>query len=424
LNALEAQAVSANQELKAAVQQFEEARASLDITRAGLYPNLALTPAAIEERTSANRPAYGTGQTIRRPSTFADLTFPLDASYEVDFWGRVRRSVESARAQMQASSDDLSTMQLSICAEVAMDYFTLRALDAQAEVLRSSANVFRKSLALTKDRFAGGIASDLDVAEAETVLDTTEAQLPSVILQRAQLEHALALLTGQPAPSFHIAKAPFAGAPPVIPPSLPSELLERRPDIAAAERLMAAANANIGVARAAFFPDVELNGLAGFESLNVATLFNWQSRMWAVGPTVNLPIFEGGRLQAGLRLANSTYYEMVDDYSQTVLAAFSEVEDNLAAQALLSQQNELDNHALIAARKELRAANDRYGAGLITFLDVATAESTELTVEFDTVQVRGEQFVAAVSLIKSLGGGWQSATDPPERTRSAGAKNN
>jgi multidrug efflux system outer membrane protein len=332
---------------------------------------------------------------------------PLSLGYEVDLWGRVRRSVESSRAQAQASADDLETIKLMIQAEVAVDYFTLRALDTQRGVLNSSIQVFSKSLQLTRNLRAGGAVSDLDVAQAQTVLKTTQAQLPAVTLQRAQFEHTLALLAGQPASTFHVSERPLNTAPPSIPPGLPSELLERRPDISAAERRMASANASIGVAKAAFFPTVQLNGLAAFESLNTGTLFNWSSRLWAVGPSLTLPIFEGGRLRAGLRLAQATYEEMVATYRQSVLTAFSEVEDNLAAQTLLANQYAAESDALVAARKQLEIVNNQYRDGLITYLEVATAESTALNVEFTATALRGQQLVAAVTLVKALGGGWQ-----------------
>jgi multidrug efflux system outer membrane protein len=411
LNTLEVQAAAANQELKAAVARFAEARATMDVTRSGLFPNVGAGFSATRQRVSPNAPLTTTGQAIGNPSTYNDFTVPLDVSYEVDLWGRVRRSVESARAQARASADDLEAIRLAIQAEVAVDYFTLRALDSERAVLRSSVQVFTKSFNLTKDRRAGGVATDLDVAEAETVLKTTEAQLPAVTLQRAQFEHALALLVGQPAATFRIPERALSDAPPWIPSGLPSELLERRPDISAAERRMASGNANIGVAKAAFFPTVQLNGLAGLESVNAGTLFNWSSRMWAVGPSLTLPLFEGGRLRAGLRLANASYDEMVANYRQSVLTAFSEVEDSLAAQTLLANEYVAQSEALLAARKQLEVANNRYRDGLTTYLDVATAESTELNIEFADTQLRGQQLVAAVTLVKSLGGGWQESKE-------------
>jgi len=407
LNELENQASAANQQLKVAVARLAEARAQMDVTRAGLFPNIALSGSYTRQRGSANAPLSATGTASGRSATFNDFFVPLSLGYEVDLWGRVRRSVESARAQFQASADDLESVKLMIQAEVAVDYFTLRALDAQKAVLTSSVDVFAKSLQLTRNLRAGGAVSDLDVAQAQTVLKTTQAQLPAVVLERTKFEHAIAVLAGQPASNFHISEHPLSSDPPLIPSELPSALLERRPDIAAAERRMASANASIGAAKAAFFPSVQLNGLAGFESVSGGTLFNGSSRLWAVGPSISLPIFEGGKLRAGLQLAKATYDEMVATYRQTVLSAFSEVEDSLAAQTLLANQYAAESDALGAARKQLEIVNNQYRDGLITYLEVATAESTELNVEFAATQLRGEQLVAAVGLVKALGGGWR-----------------
>ena len=406
LNDLERQASVANQEIKVAIARLAEARAQMDVTRAGLFPNISLSGSYTRQRTSPNTPSTATGGAIGG-ATFNDFLVPLSLGYEVDLWGRVRRSVESSRAAAQASADDLETIKLMIQAEVAVDYFTLRALDAQRGVLNSSIQVFTKSLQLTSNLRAGGAVSDLDVAQAQTVLKTTQAQLPAVTLQRAQFEHALALLAGQPASTFHVSERALSTAPPLIPPGLPSALLERRPDVSAAERRMASANASIGVAKAAFFPTVQLNGLVGFESLNAGTLFNGASRLWAVGPSITLPVFEGGRLRANLRFANATYEEMIATYRQSVLTAFSEVEDNLAAQTLLANQYAAESDALVAARKQLEIVNNQYRDGLITYLEVATAESTALNVEFTATALRGQQLVAAVTLVKALGGGWQ-----------------
>lgn len=407
LNDLEHQASAANQQLKVAVARLAEARAQMDVTRAGLFPNVSLSGSYTRQRSSPNAPLSTTGAASGKGATFNDFYVPLSLGYEVDLWGRVRRSVESSRAQAQASADDLETIKLMIQAEVAVDYFTLRALDAQQAVLNSSIQVFTKSFQLTRNLRAGGAVSDLDVAQAQTVLKTTQAQLPAVTLQRAQFEHALALLAGQPASAFRVSERPLSTAPPLIPPGFPSALLERRPDVSAAERRMASANASIGVAKAAFFPTVQLNGLAGLESLDAGTLFNASSRLWAVGPSITLPIFEGGRLRAGLQLAKATYDEMVATYRQSVLTAFSDVEDNLAAQTLLANQYAAESDALVAAHKQLEIVNNQYRDGLITYLEVATAESTALNVEFTATQLRGQQLVAAVTLVKALGGGWQ-----------------
>jgi len=420
LNQLEHDAATANQELKAAVASFDQARALTDVTKSGLFPHIGLSPSATAERNSANEPLEGVAGGKANTRTFADLIVPLNLSYEVDLWGRVRRSVESARSQEQADADDLEAVRLAIQSEVATDYFALRALDADTALLRSSVEVFTKSLELTQNRRAGGIASDLDVAQAETVLKTTQAQLPATLLQRAQLEHALAVLTGRSASIFAMTERPLNAAPPVIPSGLPSELLERRPDIAAAERRMAAANASIGVAKAAFFPTIQLNGLAGLESLHAGSLFEWQSRFWSIGPSLTMPLFDAGQNRANLRGARAAYDLTVANYRQTVLTAFADVEDNLAAQGLLASETDAETAALQAARKQLEIADYRYRAGLVTYLEVATAQNTELGVERTTVQLRGQQLVAAVALVKSLGGGWQ---DPNAAPRSAHAAN-
>ena len=412
LNELESQASAANQQLKVAVAQLAEARAQMDVTRAGLFPNISASGSFVRQRSSANAPSVSTGKAFGTSATFNDFYVPLSLGYEVDLWGRVRRSVEASRAAAQASADDLETIRLMIQGEVAVDYFSLRTLDAQRSVLYSNILVFTKSFQLTRNLRDGGAVSDLDVAQAQTVLKTTEAQLPAVTLQRAQFEHALALLAGHPASTFHISERALSTAPPLIPPGLPSALLERRPDISAAERRMASANAGIGVAKAAFFPTVQLNGLAGLESINAGTLFNASSRLWAVGPSITLPIFEGGRLRANLRFAQATYEEMVASYRQSVLTAFSEVEDNLAAQTLLADQYATQSDALAAARKQLEIVNNQYQDGLITYLEVATAESTVLNVEFAATQLRGQQLVATVSLVKALGGGWKESNQP------------
>jgi multidrug efflux system outer membrane protein len=251
LNRLETNAATANQQLKATVAIFDQARALTDVSKSGLFPHLGISASTTRQHDSENRPINGKAAGHKLTFTYNDFMVPLDLSYEVDIWGRVRRSVESARSVLQADADDVGAIKLTIQAEVATDYFTLRSLDAQTALLRSSIEVFQKSLELTQNRRSGGIATDLDVAQAETVLKTTQAELPGTMLQRAQFEHALAVLTGQPASTFAVAERPLDAAPPVIPPGLPSELLERRPDVSAAERRMAAANASIGVAKAA-----------------------------------------------------------------------------------------------------------------------------------------------------------------------------
>jgi multidrug efflux system outer membrane protein len=407
LNQLEVEASAANQQIKAAFARLEQARAITDITRSGLFPNIALSPAFPRERTSANRPSIATGRAIGHGNTFNDFTVPLNLNYEIDVWGRVRRSVESARAQESATSDDLGTLLLLIHSEVAADYVSLRSLDAEYAIVRSTVDVFRKSLDLTIERRAGGIVSDLDVAQAETVYRSARAQLPAIALQRAQFLHALAVLIGTSASIFQLPERALTNAPPPIPPGLPSELLERRPDIAAAERRMAAANASIGVAKAAYFPTIRFNVTGGFESVDAGSLFNWPSRIWSFGPSLTMPLFEGGALRSGLRLAWAAYDETVANYRQTVLTAFREVEDNLSAQSLLASETAEQAAALKAADRQLEIANDRYRDGLVTYLEVATAQNLVLGLERTNVQLEGQQLATTVTLIQALGGGWQ-----------------
>ena len=407
LNRLEAMAAGANQQLQAAVARFAQARALADVARSGLFPRIGVGFSATRQRDSVNRPLATTGEPAGKSFTYDNFVLPFDLSYELDLWGRVRRQMESARATARADAADVESVRLAIAAEVAADYFTVRALDAEITALAASIEAYRKSLELTRNRRAAGLVSDLDVAQAETVLKTAEAQLPAITLTRAKFEHAVATLAGQPATMFHLPPVPLDRESPVIPPELPSSLLERRPDIAAAEQRMAAANAAIGVAKAAFFPVARFNGLAGFQSIDAGTLFDWPSRLWAVGPSVSLPLFEGGRRSAEMRRTKAAYQETVARYRDTVLRAFAEVEDNLAAQRLLADQYEQELAALASARKQLEIAQNRYRSGLVSYLHVTTAQNTVLERERAVARLRGQRFVAALALVKSLGGGWQ-----------------
>jgi len=411
LSRLEAEAAEANQDLKAAYARFGQARGSADVAKSGLFPRVGASFLPLGQYDSENRPVGG-----KPGQTYDTFTLSFDLSYELDLWGRVRRIVESSKAQVQAAADDVESVRLAIQAEVAADYLTIRALDADKALLLSSIEVYQKSLALVRNRRAGGMVSDLDVAQAETVLKTAESQLPDNALQRAKFEHALAVLTGKNASLFHLPERSLELKPLIIPPALPSELLERRPDIASAERRMAAGNATVGAATAAFYPTIKFNGLAGLQSGNVgavsaASLFDWQSRLWAIGPSVTLPIFQGGQLTASLRQAKAAYEETVARYRQTVLNAFADVENNLSAEYLLANQYEQLIAASKAARKQLQIASDRYEAGIVTYLEVATAQNTTLGVERSAMRVRGQQLVAAVGLIKALGGGWQQVNN-------------
>jgi NodT family efflux transporter outer membrane factor (OMF) lipoprotein len=416
LDRLETRCGVENQEIAAAIARFDQARASVNVARANLFPQVELDPSYTRQRTSFYTPENGAPEGVS--PTFNTFTAQLQAGWEADVWGRVRRQVESARAQLAAGADDLGAVKLVVQAELAVDYFTLRALEAETGVLERSIEAYRRSLELTVNRRRGGIASDLDVSQAQTQLRTAQAALPEVRLQRLKLLHAIAALCGLPATGFTLSapNAPAAGSPgggaaaqpPTVPPALPSELLERRPDIAAAEQRMAGANARVGVAQGAFYPHLLLNGLGGFQSLSASTWFEGPSGFWSVGPTVQFPLFTGGRIRAQLALSQAAYREALAAYRQSVLSAFQEVEDQLAAQRLLEAQWQAQTAALESAQRTLDIANNRYKSGLVTYLEVATAQTAALALERTVVQTRGDQLVAVVGLIKALGGGWRS----------------
>jgi multidrug efflux system outer membrane protein len=409
LNRLETLALTNNQNLIAAAARFEQTRDLAAAARSGFYPQLNAggTPGGDinRQRTSASEPVQGQAAGVSH--TYDTFTAPIYLGWELDLWGRVRRESQAAHARFMASADDLESAKLAVAAEVANDYFSLRTLDDEYTLIVNTIEAYRRSLELTQNRRRGGIVSDLDVSQAATQLHTAEAQLPDIQLQRAQTLHALAVICGQSPVDFFIATNSSAAATvPEIPPSLPSELLEHRPDIAAAERRMAAANADIGVAKAAFFPTVRINGLAGFQSIDSSSWFNWPSRFWSVGPSIELPVFTGGLNRANLAFAHAAYDEIVADYRQTVLSAFGEVEDELATQHLLAEEWNAENEAVAAARRTLEIANNRYKAGLVTYLDVATAQTDSLNHERAAVQLDGARLTASVNLIKAIGCDW------------------
>jgi len=419
LNRLEDLATSGNQDLAAAFAHFEQARALVNLARADLFPQISTTPGMSRQRTSDNMLA---GKSV----TFNTFSIPLEATWELDLWGRVRRGVEGERARLAASADDLESAKLAIQAEVAIDYFTFRALEAQRNLLGETIRAYQRSLELTQNRRKSGIATEYDVSLAQTQLKSTEAQVPAVNLQSANLRHALASLCGQPATGFAINESKTnIATPPSIPVSVPSEWLEHRPDIASAEHKVAAANADVGVATSAFYPRVLLNGLAGLQSIDAGALFNWPSRVWSLGPSLQLPIFTGGRNRAQLAAARAGYDITVANYRQTVLSAFQEVEDQLAAQRLLAEEFDAENAALKSARRTLDISNSRYKGGVITYLEVAIAQSSALTHEETVVQLGARRLAATVSLIKALGGGWSADGErdgtPGQQTAMPGA---
>jgi NodT family efflux transporter outer membrane factor (OMF) lipoprotein len=417
LNALEEQINVSNQNLKAAQAQFEQARAIVRQTRSAYYPTVTARVSATQTHASQNRP---NGQ-LSPSNSFTDLVLPVDAAYEVDVWGRVRRTVEAARASAQASAADLESVSLSLHAELASDYFQLRSLDAEAQLLDSTVMAFQKALDLTENRYRGGVASQVDVAQAQTQLETTRAQAVDIRVQRAQFEHAIAVLVGQPAPTFSLPLAPLANTPPVIPVGLPSELLERRPDIASTERRMAQANALIGVAKAAYYPTITLSASGGFEGSSASNWFSWPSGFVAGSASALVTAFDAGRRRAMTDQARSFYDESVANYRQTVLTAFQEVEDNLAALRLLQQEAQTQEGAVAAAEHSLSLSTNRYKGGVTTYLEVITAQRAALADERTAVEIAGRRMTASVFLIKALGGGWTAASLPMVQNR-AGAQ--
>jgi len=410
LAALENEAIKKNQTVKAALSRVDQARAIARLTRADLFPSVGFDPSAIRSLESANRPLAPPSPAVAFTSN--TFTLPLDVSYEVDLWGRVRRSVESARATAQASAADYENILLSLEGEVAQDYFYLRYVDADRAILRNNIQLLEKTLALVRVRHDGGVASGLDVSEAETLLATTQADYAGLARQRAQYEHALAVLLGRPAAEFSLPEAPFALEPPVIPAGLPSDLLERRPDVAGAKRQMAALNAQIGVARAAFFPQLSLTGSAGYQSANLATLVNLPSAAWSVGAALAAPIYEGGRLKANLERARAAFEESEANYRQQVLVAFREVEDSLSDLHVLEDQEEAQERAVQSAQSTADISTSRYKEGLANYLEVIDAQRTVLQNQRLVAQIREQRLAASVQLIKALGGGWKDRMVP------------
>ena len=408
LNALEEQVNVSNENLKAAEAQFRQARALVRFNRAAYYPTVTAGASAAREHLSEHRPLVSTST----QTNVTDFVIPVDVSYEADVFGRVRHTVEAARSNAQASAADLESVRLSLHAELAFDYFQMRTLDAEEQLLKSNVTSFERALALTKSRYTGGVASAVDVAQAQTQLENTRTQAIDVLIQRAQNEHAIATLIGQPASTFAVPQAAWNSPPPDIPPGLPSELLERRPDIAAAERRVAAANAQVGVARAAYFPIFTLTGSGGFESTAITTLIQGPSGFLTAGASAAVTAFDGGRRRAVSEQARAAYDESVANYRQTVLNAFQEVEDNLAVLRILNDEAQAQQAAVAAAEHSLELSTNRYKGGVVSYLEVTTAQSTALADERAAVDILRRRMTASVSLIKALGGGWSSASLP------------
>jgi len=408
LNALESQVNVSNQNLKAAEAQYTQARAQLRYQRADFFPAINAGASATRNRISNHRPA----STVSNGITYNDFQIPFELSYQIDVWGRVRRTVEAYRDQAQASAADLAAVNLSMHAQLALYYFQARVLDAEEQLLNSTVTQYEHALELIKSRYAGGIASDVEVQQAETQLETTRAQAIDVGVARAQYEHAVAVLIGKPPSSFSLAPLPLTMPPPAIPVGLPSELLERRPDIAAAERQMAAANAQIGVAKAAYYPNISLGATGGFESSAITTLLSGPSVLWSAGPSALFTVFDVGRRRAASDQAVAAYDQSVANYRQTVLTGFQQVEDNVAALRILENEAQVQDKAVVAAQRYLELANTRYKGGVTSYLEVTTAQTAALSDEVTAVNILGRRMVNAVTLVQALGGGWNSSEIP------------
>jgi NodT family efflux transporter outer membrane factor (OMF) lipoprotein len=414
LNALEEQIDPANQTLKAADANFRTARAAIGLYRANQAPTISVGPQVGALRQSANEP-YAGSTAIAGGLGEGSFLLPLDLNYEVDLWGRIRRSITAAREQAQAADADLETARLSLHAELAIDYFSLRADDAQKKLLDDTVATYRQALQLTEDRYNGGASPLSDVAQARTQLQTAEVQDSDVTIQRAQYEHAIAVLTGQAPATLTLTPAPVTVNPPaipIIPGLLPSQLLERRPDIAGDERTMAAANEQIGIAQAAFYPTLDLSGAVGLGGTSLLNLFTLPSRFFAVGPTLNQTLYDHGRRRAGSDIALAQYDATVANYRQTTLTAFQQVEDSLAALRVLETEAEQQRAATASAQQSLDLFNTRYEGGVDTYLQVVTSQTLALQNQRNDIEITRRRLEASVLLIKALGGGWTTAQLP------------
>jgi NodT family efflux transporter outer membrane factor (OMF) lipoprotein len=409
LNALEVQIDVSNQNLKAEQEIFVQARAAIRISKSNYFPTITGGASASQNHTSSNAPLFRTGASR---SDFSDYTIPIDASWEPDLWGRVRRTVEASRSEAQATAADVANVSLSLHAELALDYFQLRGLDAQEDLLQSTIIAFERALALTQNRYKAGLASAVDVAQAETQLRTTRAQAIDVGVNRAAFEHAIAVLIGKPPAQFSLPTSPLRAAPPAIPPGLPSDLLERRPDVAASERRMQESNAQIGVAKSAYYPLVTLSGSGGFESGVFTTLLQGPSGLWSVGAAASETLFDAGKRHAVTQQAQSAYRQSIDTYRQTVLTAFQEVEDNLAALRILNDEEVVQQSAVASAEHSLALSLNRYKGGIVNYLEVITAQNAALADEVTEVGIRTRRMQASVLLVKAIGGGWNVSQIP------------
>jgi NodT family efflux transporter outer membrane factor (OMF) lipoprotein len=410
LNELEEEVTQSNQDLKVAEARFRQARATIRFNRSAEFPTISTSPGIVNERFSANQPYF--------PSSLANngtgaFTLPFDLSYEVDLWGRVRRTVSASREEAQATAADLQTANLSLHAELASDYFELRSADAQKQLLDDTVKAYSDAVRLTQNRFEGGAAPRSDVAQAKTQLDAAMVADTDITVTRAQFEHAIATLIGKPPAEFNLAEAPHTPLRlPPIPVGLPTSLLERRPDIAAGERRVAEANDQIGIARAAYFPSLVIGATGGFTGTSITNWLNWPSRMWAVGPQLSETLFDAGRRRATSESATANYDGTVASYRQTTLAAFQEVEDNLAALRILETEAQQQQQATASAADTLQLFTNRYVGGVDNYLQVITAQTVLLTNQRNDIDIQRRRMDASVLLVKAIGGGWDTTQLP------------
>jgi NodT family efflux transporter outer membrane factor (OMF) lipoprotein len=407
LNTLEEQVDTSNQTLKAQEATYQQARAAVRVARAQYFPTATGGASAGHFSLAPNRTLEG------NTNIYQDYQLPFDASWEPDFFGRVRRTVEATRSEAQASAADLANVSLGLHAELAEDYFQLRGLDAIKELLDSTVVSYQKALDLTQSRYQGGVASAVDVAQAQTQLETTRAEDIDVGVNRATFEHAIAVLTGKPAADFSLPPLSLKSSPPPVPPGLPSELLERRPDVAAAERRVQEANAQIGVAKAAYYPNITLSAGAGFESGALGTLIQGPSGFWSLAGSAAELIFDGGARSGVSQEAKAGYDRSVANYRETILTSFQEVEDDLATLRVLDEEAKTQANAVAAAEHSLDLSNNRYKGGVANYLEVTTAQSAALSDEVAALNILIRRMSASAQLIKALGGGWTVSQLPP-----------
>jgi NodT family efflux transporter outer membrane factor (OMF) lipoprotein len=426
LDDLESKVDVSNQTVATSEAQYRASLAAVGIAKAGYFPTLNAGASVVRTSPSQNLKGGtistvpgGTGTALAPTSANSTVyTVPLTFSWELDVWGRIRRGVESSRSTAEAGLADLESARLSAHALLAQDYFQLRALDAQKAILERAVEDFARVLEITKNRYAAGVASPADVLQAQSQLESTRAQSLDIGVSRSQTEHAIAVLVGKPASSFSIAFSPAERSPPEIPLFIPSEILERRPDVAGAERRVAAANAQIGVAIAAYYPKLSLGATGGLTSTSFTNLFTTPSLFWSVGPSFAGTLFDGGARSSQVDQARALYDATVATYRQTALVAFQDVEDNLAATRILERESEAQARAVIDAKSAVTITLNQYRAGTVAYLDVLTAETTALTAERTAADILGRRLVTAVTLIKALGGGWKANESSPSADQS------